>query len=86
MQSSSSSSKFMFRAHSEQQEQQQVTASNKDCLSCRIVGTGTLAGSALYVFYHQQQIPKSNRKFDRFALAGFSLALGAGAIWRWFVE
>jgi hypothetical protein len=57
-----------------------------DCFSCRLIGTASLGGSSLYVLYHQSQIPKGTRTFDRVGLAAFSAALASGAIWRWFTD
>jgi len=62
------------------------TAAAKDCFQCRVIGTATLGGSAVYVLYQQQQIPKGTRLVDRVSLALFGAALGVGAVWRWFVE
>ena len=66
-----------------------ITTTNQrpiDCLSCRLIGTATLGGSSVYVLYHQQQIPKGTRTFDRIGLAIFSSVLAGGAIWRLFTE
>ena len=66
------------------QRQSSSRSSDKDCLECRVIGTGALGGSSLYVLYHQQQIPRGTNPLNRLSLALFSAALGAGAVWRWF--
>lgn len=46
----------------------------KDCLECKIVGVTTLSLSGLYVLYHRQSIPAS-QKLGRIGAAAFGCGL-----------
>ena len=53
----------------------------EDCLSCKIIGTGTFTGLSLYTFYQRTQIPKTNI-VHRGITAGLSIVFAGVAITR----
>jgi hypothetical protein len=52
-----------------------------DCLSCRVVGTGTFGGLSLYTLYQRSQIPKGN-VVHRGIVAGLSVVFAGVAVTR----
>ncbi|KAH0589214.1 hypothetical protein H2248_004977 [Termitomyces sp. 'cryptogamus'] len=55
----------------------------KDCLSCRIIGTGTLAGVGSYAFW-QARAAAPGSPWQKRIMAGLGTAFLAGSILRWF--
>ena len=54
----------------------------EDCLTCRVLGTASLGGSATYVAYHAAKVPAS-RPLERLAVGGFAAALAVLSAYRW---
>ncbi|KAG6861672.1 hypothetical protein C0995_013241 [Termitomyces sp. Mi166 len=55
----------------------------KDCLSCRIIGTGTLAGVGSYAFW-QSRAAAPGSPWQKRIMAGLGTAFLAGSVLRWF--
>lgn len=56
-------------------------AEQKDCLGCRLIGTGSFSGLSAYALYQRSQIPKT-RTLHRFTVGALSAALFSVAIVR----
>ncbi|RDB25244.1 hypothetical protein Hypma_008014 [Hypsizygus marmoreus] len=54
-----------------------------DCLSCRIVGTGTLGGVGSYAIY-QSRAAAPGTPGQKRIVAGLGVALLVGGVIRWF--
>ncbi|GLB37307.1 hypothetical protein LshimejAT787_0403580 [Lyophyllum shimeji] len=56
---------------------------NKDCLSCRLIGTGALTGVGSYALW-QSRVAAPGSPGQKRILAGLGLAFLAGGVMRWF--
>lgn len=53
-----------------------------DCLGCRLTGTGTLLGVAVYLVHQRSAVPRANVGHRAFVLA-LSGCFAGGAAFRW---
>ncbi|KAF9467349.1 hypothetical protein BDZ94DRAFT_1305429 [Collybia nuda] len=65
------------------QEVEVVPARKQDCLSCRIVGTGTFATVGTYALW-QSRAAAPGSPGQKKIVAGLGVALLAGGVIRWF--
>lgn len=59
-----------------------VDASSKDCLSCRIMGAGLMAGTGSYAIW-QSRAAAPGSPAQKKVVAGLGVALLVGSIFRW---
>ncbi|KAF8070349.1 hypothetical protein FPV67DRAFT_1487046, partial [Lyophyllum atratum] len=56
---------------------------DKDCISCRIVGTGTLTGVGSYALW-QSRVAAPGSPGQKKIVAGLGVAFLVGGVMRWF--
>ncbi|ESK91020.1 hypothetical protein Moror_16325 [Moniliophthora roreri MCA 2997] len=61
----------------------QISTRPKDCLSCRIVGTGTLMGVGGYALW-QSRATAPGTPLQKRVMGGVGVALVIGGFFRWF--